>query len=190
MAKKQKIEKMKRPSKEAVRRRFEERMLTQEGKRFGEASDYLHRLPTGEYALPHIQERWKGFLLAYDRDATELLIPEATPYVFELLRDMRAVAQEIRDSGQNLPLAQLIEKWTDAIETNPDGIYEDVYSLVVDTIDPLVRMGHLPGSVGESVVVLVEHFTASQHARDITPAASGTKALAGGTSMKQVPMLQ
>jgi hypothetical protein len=196
MAKKQKIEKMARPSKETLRRRFEERVLAQERKNFGEATETLHRLPTGEYALPHVQERWHGFLLAYDNGPNALPIREASPYAYGLILDMYAVAQNLRESGQNPSLAELVTKWAVAIETNPDAIYEDVYSAVVDLIDPLVRMDHLPGSVVESVTILVEHFTASQHARDITPVASGTKVIPDGKngqirkSKKTVPMLQ
>lgn len=192
MPRKSKIEKMRTPSKAAIRLRFEERILTAYRTAQDTGEWIVRKDPSGVYLNPSIQERWLGFLLAYDRAPNALSLQEASPFVTRITRDMRALALELRSrpagpqvSGSNLAVpdsrapdsaAALLDSWADDIESRPDAIYEDVYEQLVEMIDGQVsHSGPQPGrpfppSVVETMRFLVDHFNETRATQDISPA--------------------
>jgi hypothetical protein len=214
MPKKAKIEKMRSPSKAAIRSRFEERILTVYGTDADKGEWIVRKDPSGIYVNPTIQERWLGFLLAYDKGPNALGIQEASPFVTRITRDMRALALELKAFGVAQPAgngsntveltdsrvhysttAALLDGWADDIEARPDAIFEDVYEQLVDMIDSQVshsgpRPGHpFPPSVVETMRLLLDHFNATRAAQDISPQYAGVSTIAEGVTpvIRQLP---
>jgi hypothetical protein len=204
MPKKAKIEQMRSPSKAAIRSRFEERILTVYGTEADKGEWIVRKDPSGTYVNPTIQERWLGFLLAYDKGPNALAIQEASPFVTRITRDMRALALELKSlavvppgedvsrnqvvsPGSGAPYsttAALLDRWADDIEARPDALFEDVYEQMVDMIDGQVsHSGARPGrpfppSVVDTMRLLLEHFNATRATQDISPQYAGVPTIA------------
>jgi hypothetical protein len=168
MAQKQKVEKLRRPSKAAIRRRFEERVLTL----YGGANPQTHKdlllKSAGRYLWQGVQEQWYGFLLAYDHGPDALPIQEASPFVTRITHDMRALAIERRVLDPKDEVARQLDAWADDIEARPDGLFEDVYEQLVAMIGPQTHAASpsatypFPPSVVDTVRRLVGRANATR----------------------------
>ena len=199
MPRKQKIEKLKRPSKSSIRRRFEERFLTLYGGANPELrkQEMLIKNRGGHYAHPHVRSQWEGFLLAYDHGPDALPMQEASPFVTRITRDMRALALERQTSDPRDETARLLDGWADEIEARPDALYEDVYEQLVDMIEAQVHRGGpssghplypFPPSVVDTVGILLDHFNKTRPGRDITPGQPDTPTVENNSGA--LPQLQ
>ena len=180
MAKKQKVEKMPFVSKAALRIRFEERLLTSHNTNASDGEWLIRKEPSGNYTDPAIQQRWLGFLLAYDKGANALTLRAPSPEVYRIMQEMRAVARERQtNSSPDDAIAHLLDVWANVLESRPDSFYEDVYEQLVEMIDPQVGRaglgmdGPFPPSVVDTVGILLDHFNATRAAREITPGTQG-----------------
>jgi len=173
MAKKKTLDKFKKPSVQTLRSRFEERVLTSIGLTADPTSWVLVKTPEGIYSSPSVQERWLGFLLAYDKGANAETLREPTPDVQRIVESMRAVARERVDADPADPLAVTLDQWANRIEERPDGIYEDVYEQIVDMIDPQVQHcgphdpSPFPASVVGTVSILLDYWNATKQVREV-----------------------
>jgi hypothetical protein len=180
-----KIEKLRRPSRELLRKRFEERLMSSLGKDSREHPWIVAKKPDGTYQNPDIEQRWSGFLLAYDMGPGAVQMQEATPFISDMLRDMRALADNVRNgTALGGDLAQILDKWAGELETRAESIFEDVYEQLVDMRETNLRDYSrarkpfpFPASVVDTASMLWDYFNATQAARNISPRASSTQEL-------------
>jgi hypothetical protein len=87
--------------------------------------------------------------------------------LWAVIGELRGEAHEVMASDKsvgiqpNPELADMLNEWADRLETTATAFYEDVYDQCAAAIRPLVDAGKLPGSVVESLQMLVSERAAA-----------------------------
>lgn len=133
--------------------------------------------------LAHTLRLWNGSKmekimdnLAAHRLVHKDVLPFTTREVYKFETGVIKTAEKLYKAAASgdAPTANELRDWAEALEGSNTHLLEDIYSHCCGHIDPLVKLGLLPASVGEAITDLVETFR-EHHGlpTDINPEGSG-----------------
>lgn len=100
-------------------------------------------------ASPQEQVITYGIISPKEKVVWRNTLEKRDPLMWKTIQQMREALKHVPDPGR-------LNGLVDTMESTYSVVHEDVYSQICDMIDPHVLAGSLPGSVHDSVQLLLE----------------------------------